>query len=136
MPPATVTPSTGKRPLRILCAEDNPQLGDIMLCLFARGGNWVEHCADGASAWSRLKEDPAGFDVLVTDHSMPGLDGLQLVAHAKNAGFRGRIIVHTSGLKAADRSRYEAMGVDAVVVKAARAEELLRAVFGTGVGSV
>ena len=73
------------RPLHILCADDNVILGEIMLCLLAREGHWVEQVGDGAKAWDRLSADIDSFDVLVTDHQMPGLTGLELVERLRSA---------------------------------------------------
>src|SRR5581483_4752540 len=86
------------RPLHVLCADDNVILGEIMLCLLARAGHWVEQVEDGAKAWERLSSDIEAFDVLVTDHQMPGLTGLELVERLRAAKFTGRIVVHSSGV--------------------------------------
>ena len=50
-----------------------------------------EHVRDGLEAWDRLSADIGHFDVLVTDHEMPGLKGGELVELARQAGFAGRI---------------------------------------------
>lgn len=118
----------GIRPLHILCADDNAILGEIMLCLFAREGHWVEQVEDGARAWDRLSSDIDGFDVLVTDHQMPGLTGLELVERVRAANFTGRIVVHSSGVTPEQAARYRALGAGRFVPKASSAHELLRAV--------
>jgi CheY-like chemotaxis protein len=116
------------RPLRILCADDNAMLGDMMLCLFSRAGHWVEHVGNGVDAWERISADNSNFDVVLTDHQMPGLTGLQLVELLRQANFQGRIIVHTSALTAAESERYRSFGVAEIVIKSARAEQLLAVV--------
>jgi CheY-like chemotaxis protein len=116
------------RPLHVLCADDNVILGEIMLCLLAREGHWVEQVEDGAKAWDRLSADLGGFDVLVTDHQMPGLTGLELAERLRAAKFPGRIVVHTSGVTADQAARYRALGATQFVPKACKADELLRAV--------
>lgn len=115
-------------PLRILCAEDNAILGEIMLCLFAREGHWVEQVEDGAKAWNRLESNLDGFDVVVTDHEMPGMTGLQLVERLRGADFQGRIVVHSSGITPEQADRYRALGTAQFVPKASNVDELLRAV--------
>lgn len=121
-------PSLALRPLRILCADDNAMLGDMMLCLFSRAGHWVEHVANGLDAWERISADVLNYDVILTDHQMPGLTGLELVELLRQAKFRGRIVVHTSALTPAEFERYRALGVANIVIKSARAEQLLTAV--------
>lgn len=116
------------KPLRVLCADDNALLGELMLRLFAKEGYWVEQVEDGAKAWERLSAGVDNFDVIVTDHHMPGLTGLQLVDRLRAAGFCGRIVVHSSGLTGPLTADYRALGVSQFVAKAATADALLRAV--------
>lgn len=115
-------------PLRILCADDNAMLGDVLLCLFAKAGHWVEHVNDGLQAWDRVSQDVGDFDVIVTDHQMPGLNGLELVELLRQANYTGRIVVHTSGLTSELAERYRAFGVQAFILKTSRADDLLNAV--------
>lgn len=115
-------------PLRILCADDNAILGNVMLCFFAKAGHWVEHVNDGLRAWDRLSQDLTNFDVVVTDHQMPGLTGLELVELLRQANYSGRIVVHSSSLKHEEIEAYRGLGVASIVQKAARADELLTAV--------
>jgi CheY-like chemotaxis protein len=120
------------RPLRILCADDNTVLGEIMLCLFAQQGHWVEHVNDGLHAWSRLSQNLASFDVVVTDHQMPRMTGLGLAELLRQANYRGKIVVHSSSLTSDQIERYRAFGATAFIMKAARAEALLEAVETCG----
>ncbi len=117
-----------RKPLRILCADDNELLGDVMLCLFSKAGHWVEHVEDGLQAWDRISRALDSFDVVVTDHQMPGLKGLELVELLRQANYPGRIIVHTSALTSDEIERYRGFGVESIVVKASRADELLSTV--------
>lgn len=123
------TPLTG-RPLRVLCADDNAMLGDVMLCLLARAGYWVEHVEDGLKAWDRIAPDVRNFDVVVTDHQMPTLNGLELVELLRQASFPGRIVVYSSSLTPSLLDRYRAFGVTSFVTKASRSDELLGAING------
>lgn len=116
------------RPLHVLCADDNVILGEIILCLLAREGHWVEQVEDGAKAWERLSAELDAFDVVVTDHQMPGLTGLELVERLRAADFHGRIIVHSSGITPEQVGCYRALGATQFVPKASNADDLLRAV--------
>src|SRR5689334_7965894 len=83
---------------RILHADDNPLLGEVVVALFRGRGHFVEHVADGASAWDQWRQASPPFDLLVTDHEMPGLCGLELVQRLRTAGFAGRVVVYSSHL--------------------------------------
>ena len=115
-------------PLRILCVEDQEMLGDVLLHLLAKSGHWVEHVTDGLDAWDRISHDLTNFDVVVTGHLMPRLNGLELVELLHEAVFPGRIILYTAGVNAEDADRYRALGVSAIIVKTSRTEDLLAAV--------
>jgi CheY-like chemotaxis protein len=115
-------------PLRILCVEDEEILGDVMLCLLAQAGHWVEHVGDGLDAWDKISQDLANFDVVITGHLMPRLNGLELAELLHEAAFPGRIILYTAGVSAEVADRYRAFGVGTIIVKSSRAEDLLSAV--------
>ncbi len=57
------------------------------------------------------------FDVLVTDHKMPHIDGLVLVNRLKEMGFQGRIVVHSSQLTEDEANSYRGLGVECIVKK-------------------
>lgn len=99
-----------------------------MLQLLAREGYWVAHCIDGRTAWARLEADLTSYQVIVTDNQMPHWDGLRLVGHLREAGYPGRIIVHSSPLAPHQEANYRALGVDAFVNKGAPVPDLLRVI--------
>jgi CheY-like chemotaxis protein len=118
---------------RIVLAEDNRLLSDVLVRLFRREGHEVEAVGDGLSAWEILGKDIRQHDVVVTDHEMPHLTGLELVELLRQADFRGRIVVHSASLTPKERDLYAAFGVT-IVVKSARADELLAAVCAPSEG--
>ncbi len=102
--------------------------------LLTHCGHIVEHVLDGLEAWDRMSKDIDYFDVLVTDHHMPGLTGLELVELLRQANYGGRIIVHSSGVEPAQADSYRAFGVASIVTKSESVRELLRAVGAVGNG--
>ncbi|PTY02043.1 hypothetical protein DB347_25130 [Opitutaceae bacterium EW11] len=119
-----------KKRLRILCADDNRLLGDVLVALFTKAGHVVEFFQNGGLAWERLRGDLGHFDVVVTDQQMPGLTGLELVERLHTSKYRGRIVVHCSVVTPEQHERYHALGTAAIVLKSSRAEPLLAAVEG------
>jgi DNA-binding NarL/FixJ family response regulator len=69
--------------------------------------------------------------VVVTGHRMPGQSGLELVELLRQTNYAGRIAVQSSAVTRELAERYRGFGVESIVVKAARADELLNAVEGS-----
>lgn len=105
------------RPLHILYAEDLKQLRDFMGIMLGREGHLVETADDGASALERLGPGGSEFDLLITDHHMPRLNGLELVRAVRNLPFSGKIIVFSSELNDSVHEEYRQLGVDLILPK-------------------
>ncbi|NML14093.1 response regulator [Azohydromonas caseinilytica] len=76
--------------LSVLLVEDNATACDVLAAYLAQWGVWVEPVADAAQAQARLAQAAARgerFDLLLTDHRGPALDGLALAraVHAEPA---------------------------------------------------
>ena len=112
----------------ILCADDNVLLGEVMVYLLRRAGHLAEHFGDGLMAWDRISHDLAGFDVVVTDHHMPGLNGTELVELLRDAGYAGRVVVHSSCFTDELQKKYRELGVTRFVPKTCKPESLLQAI--------
>lgn len=121
-----------RKPLRVLCADDDEQIGAILEMALERAGYFVECVHDGQMAFERITADLKFFDLLVTDHRMPHLSGLQLVERLRHAGFSGKIVVHTSHLQHRETSAYRALAVHAFLTKPVTLPELLTAVQQAG----
>ncbi len=62
----------------ILVADDNQEIRDFLGDILVKLGNFrVKSVGDGMSALSLVREMTP--DVVITDHHMPGLSGLDLV---------------------------------------------------------
>jgi CheY-like chemotaxis protein len=119
-------------PLRVLCADDNVLVLDMLSKTLESAGHHVEVVTDGRAAVKRVAQDPGYFQLIVTDTRMPRLDGFGLVEQARSAGFDGRIIVFANGLSAEERQRYADLRVDRVIDKPGKSGELVGAVSELG----
>lgn len=120
------------RPLRILAVDDHRPIGDLLVQLLMRAGHACEHVSDGLIAWDKLSADLNHFDVVITDHEVPGLTGLDLVQLLREANYHGRIIVHCSSLEVRETENYRRFEVAAILAKPVDVEKLLRAVCADG----
>ena len=103
--------------LRILFTDDVPELRDITRISLGREGHLVDCAADGDEALAKIIADPSRYDVLITDHHMPRMDGLTLVRGVRALPFPGKIIVFTSSLTAEVEAGYRSLNVDHIVTK-------------------
>jgi CheY-like chemotaxis protein len=109
--------STKSQRWHILYAEDVRELRNLTRLVLTSEGHLVECVVDGQFALERLKADPTRFDLLITDHHMPRMNGLELVQHARAIKFTGRIIVFSSELGEQVPAAYRALGVDGILAK-------------------
>lgn len=71
---------------RILYVDDEPAILSFVGKLLARRGYHVTAVSTGREALDLLRQDPAAFDLLITDQMMPEMKGTQLAESA--AGIR------------------------------------------------
>jgi len=109
--------SPPERVLRVLYADDLPELRSLMTAVLSRDGYQIETVGDGSEALARLKQDGEGFDLLITDHHMPGTNGLELVRQTRALAFPGKIVVFSSELSEEVHEKYRRYGVDAILAK-------------------
>ena len=67
---------------RVLVAEDNVVLGDVIRFNLQRSGFAVTLARNGEEALRLVASQP--FDILVTDYEMPGIDGEELCKRVRN----------------------------------------------------
>jgi CheY-like chemotaxis protein len=115
---------------RVLVAEDEPSIRDLLEDLLGGWGLEVTACADGAAARDAFAEDPQGFDLVLTDQTMPRLTGLQLAKLVTRMRPGIPVLLCTGYGEALKPRELKAAGVRTLVkkpVEPAELRELLRA---------
>ena len=84
------TPQGG---LRILFADDEAHLRDLMQMELPRLGHEVTVCPDGTAAVKALEK--GSFDVALLDIKMPGLTGIEVLAKVRQASPDTQVIIMT-----------------------------------------
>jgi two-component system chemotaxis response regulator CheY len=105
------------RPRRILYADDMPELLSLMSAVLAHEGYDVETVDSGKEALHRLQDTHHSFDLLITDHHMPGINGLELVRQSRDLHYPGKIVVFSSELSEEVHDQYRRFAVDAILPK-------------------
>lgn len=111
-------------PLNILLAEDECSVAFSIIFALKWDGHRIQIVADGAEALVSVNTEPDRFDLVITDHSMPGMTGVELVQRLRAESFRGKIIVLSAHLSSENRAAYDALAVDAMVSKPFDVHEL------------
>ena len=87
--------------LKILFADDEKSLRELIRLEIAAMGHTVTVCSDGLSAIEALKKDQ--YDVLLLDLDMPGASGLEVIqaAHSMNPAAKAVILTGKGSLQSA-----------------------------------
>ncbi|MBP6901910.1 MAG: response regulator transcription factor [Burkholderiaceae bacterium] len=86
---------------KLLLIEDDPAMQATLARSFERRGLQVLTCGDGARALDRWRASLP--DVVLLDLSLPGLDGLQILAQARAEGLSTPVIILTARGTVGDR---------------------------------
>lgn len=95
----------------MLCVDDDECIVSTLVHIMKSMGLQAEGAADGRDATDLVAADLTRFDVVVTDHRMPIVGGLELVRRLQELGYKGGIVVHCSPLCQTDQKAYEALGI-------------------------
>lgn len=131
---ATMQPSSSReanpahppKALRILYADDMRELRDLAVITLGRDGHSVDCVKDGQAALDRLHADPLAYDLLITDHHMPNMNGLELINQVRGMAYKGKIIIFCSELSPDVNQAYVSLGVDEILYKPILPSELRR----------
>jgi signal transduction histidine kinase len=115
-----------ERPLRILVVDDEPVTRDVVTRYLQMDGHLVTAVSSALAALTELENNV--FELLLTDHGMPGMSGLELVKCARRLCPGMPILMLTGfgqeGLHSGDKPP----GVDVVINKPVPPLKLRRAV--------
>jgi len=127
--------------VKILLVEDNPAMQTTLRRSFERRGIQVVSCSDGALALERWRASVP--DVVLLDLSLPGVDGLEVLARGREAGLKTPVLILTARGTVGDRILGLNTGADDYLPKPfdldeleARVRALARRVAGGAEGAI
>ena len=109
-------------PLRLLLAEDEELIGQMVALNLRREGYEVVWVKTGTEADQRGRSEP--FDLLVLDAMMPGLTGFEVARRLRAAGMTLPVLMLTALGETADKVRGLDAGADDYLVKPFELAEL------------
>jgi EAL domain-containing protein (putative c-di-GMP-specific phosphodiesterase class I)/DNA-binding NarL/FixJ family response regulator len=84
-------------PERVLVVDDDPLVPSIMRAHFlSSGASTCDMASNGQQALDLFCANPAGYDLVVCDISMPQMDGIELISALHHQGYAGWLGVITS----------------------------------------
>jgi CheY-like chemotaxis protein len=111
---------------RVLVAEDEPTIRRVTVRLLASSGYEAEGADDGEAAWTALNREP--FDLLITDHCMPRLSGVELLKRLRSARMDLPVIMVSGSMPTEELERHPWLRLDDRLLKPYSAADLLRRV--------
>lgn len=118
------------RPLRMLFVDDEPALVEYIVELFEEEGFEVTAETTGGGALDRVSANPHGFDIIVTDQTMPQLLGTELARAIRGLNPDVPILLCTGYTDPIAEAALADGSVDRVVQKPIRALALIEQVAG------
>ena len=108
--------------MRLLLVEDDPAMQTTLVRALGRRNIRIQACSDGRDALARWLESPP--DVVLLDLSLPGMDGLEVLAAARKAGLRTPVLILTARGTVGDKVLGLNAGADDYLPKPFDLEEL------------
>ncbi|HMK68373.1 MAG TPA: PAS domain S-box protein, partial [Stellaceae bacterium] len=113
---------------RVLVVDDEVVMTDVITMALDRLGYETAAVNDPQEALEIFGEDPAAWDVVVSDQVMPGMKGLTLVQRLKAIRPSLRCILCTGFSDGATEEGAKAAGVDSFLAKPTAPEEIAAAI--------
>ncbi|MBN1608366.1 MAG: response regulator [Polyangiaceae bacterium] len=113
--------------LRILVLDDEPIVGNRLKPALAKSGYEVRVATTGADAVRLI--DEVGFDIVVTDIRMEGVDGMDVLRHVR-ARSPGTLVIMITGFATVDLAREAlTMGAFDFIAKPFKLDDLRRTIL-------
>ena len=110
-------------PRRILVVDDDISIRQLNTEVLIHSGYEVDAAADGAAAWDALSAD--SYDLLITDHNMPKVSGVELLERLRAAHMALPVIMATGALPKQEFTQQPWLQPAATLLKPYTTEALL-----------
>jgi DNA-binding response OmpR family regulator len=102
-------------PIRILVADDEEALRELLCEQLAAQGYQTESACDGEEAIQKLQNGP--FSLVLLDINMPKKTGLEVLKHIREQGMKTHVIMLTGRLGYSIGSESMKLGADEFITK-------------------
>lgn len=112
----------------LLVVDDEPSVLELLVELFSSQGYRVTGCASGVEALQRVTADSDTYDLIITDHTMPGMTGVELAAELHQIVGHIPVVLCTGYMLDIDQNQPLPPNIREQLHKPVRNEELLKRV--------
>jgi DNA-binding response OmpR family regulator len=124
--PASRASTRGRPFRRILVVDDDESIRHVSTKALTAHGFSVDGAEDGDIAWKALQDN--SYDMVITDHNMPVLTGLELIKKLRAARMSLPVILVSGILPSDELNRHPNLHLTAVLMKPFTLDELVLAV--------
>lgn len=113
--------------MHILVVEDEKAVAHMIAMVLGGPASKVVSARSGWEGLIKIGAAAQPFDVVITDHRMPRMTGLEFVRQLRKQDFAGKILVLSAHLADEDIQAYEDLRVDMMMSKPFDFDELQQA---------
>jgi DNA-binding response OmpR family regulator len=114
--------------MNILSVDDEFRVAHALAFALSTSERKLTLASSADEALAKVTDDSEPFDVVIVDHKMPKVSGLELVQRLRAAQFGGKIIVLSAHLTDENRRAYAELNVNTMIAKPFDVHELREAV--------
>lgn len=111
-------------PLNILTVDDEYCVAHALAFALSTPARKLTLAFNADEALAKIAEQSRRFDVVIVDHKMPSVSGIELVQRLRTENFGGKIVVLSAHLTEENRHAYAALNVDKMLSKPFDVHEL------------
>jgi DNA-binding response OmpR family regulator len=112
------------KPLNILAVDDEFGVAHALAFALSNPARQLTLAFSADEALARVTDHSQSFDVVIIDHKMPRMSGIELVRRLRGVNFGGKIIVLSAHLTDENRRAYAELNVDTMLTKPFDVQEL------------
>ena len=112
------------KPLNILSVDDEFRVAHALAFALGNPARELTLAFSADEALAKVSDHSEPFDVVIIDHKMPKVSGIELVQRLRAANFGGKIIVLSAHLTDENRRAYAELNVDTMLTKPFDVHEL------------
>ena len=114
--------------MNILAVEDETAVAQLLALVLGGPNCKVATASNAEKALAKIDAAKRPFDVVITDHRMPRVSGLELVRELRARKFGGKVVVLSAHLAEDNIKAYQKLGVNMLISKPFDVDELRRTI--------